>query len=206
MRPSQTVVRVLLIASVANSALAASSSPAPEEEEIHNVKRAKLPKLPADFNENAKNLLKTTGTVGAIAGLFSGLGSAFQRLIIAPGGSSSTTSNATYALLLSLALLSTLPRPESRQTSDARSLAQCSGLCHAEPWRAHPPAHRRPRRVSVVVAGLVRLERQGSPVAQYSFPPGDRDARLDSSWDECGLIWGYTGHHRYSLYSQIATL
>ena len=92
MRPSQTVARVLLIASIANSALAASS---PALEETHNVKRLKMP---ADFGENAKNLLKTTATVGSIAGLFASVGASLQRLII---GSNTSYSNGTpsYALL-----------------------------------------------------------------------------------------------------------
>jgi len=49
-------------------------------------------KMPADFGQNAKNLLKTTATVGGIAGLFSAVGSAVQRLII---GSNTSYSNGT---------------------------------------------------------------------------------------------------------------
>lgn len=90
MRLSQTVARALLIASIAHSTLAVPSSALAED--THNVKR-----LPPDFAENAKNVLKTTGIIGSIAGLFSAIGSSVQRLIIQPHAASNST---RYALLL----------------------------------------------------------------------------------------------------------
>jgi len=85
---------------------------------MHNVKRLKLP---ADFGENAKNVLKTTATVGTIAGLFASVGASLQRLIIGSNTSFSNGSPSSRAYDLGARTLPTEDPDGSPSLSQALS-------------------------------------------------------------------------------------